>query len=85
MACGLGLGRAGLPDLSATQHHDVRCAEQYFDKVDSADQDFRYSHNWYFDDDGFFEDTAKTIAGIAADQMPTRENRSHLDDPILWT
>ena len=79
------LGRAGLPDLVAAGHHDVRCAEQYFDKVDSADRDFRYSHNWYFDDDGFYEDVALTLTGKAAHQMPTREDRANLDDPILWT
>ena len=79
------LGRAGLPDLVASDHHDVRCTEQYLDKVDPDDQDMRYSHNWYFDDDGFYEDVARTIAGEAADQMPTRERRDHLDDPILMT
>ena len=79
------LGRAGLPELVPMDHQDVRCSEQYLDKVDRADQSARYSHNWYFDDPGFLEDAARTIAGEAADQMPTRETRANLDDPILMT
>lgn len=79
------LGRAGLPDLVPVDHHDVRCTEQYLDKVDGDDQSRRYSHNWYFDDAGFLRDVALTIAGTAAGQMPTRETHAHLDDPILMT
>lgn len=79
------LGRAGLPDLVPIDHFDVRCAEQYLDKVDANDQSMRFSHNWYFDDAGFLEDAARTIAGEAADQMPTRETRAHLVNPILMT
>ncbi len=79
------LGRAGMPDLVANKHFDVRCAEQYFDKVDPADQKMRYSHNWYFDDAGFYEDLALTIAGEATDQMPSREIRAGFKDPLLMT
>jgi len=79
------LGRQGLPDLVPTSHFDLRCTEQYRDKVHADDQNLRYSHTWYFDDDGFLKDAALTIAGKAADQMETRQARPHSNDQMLMT
>lgn len=63
-------GLDGLPDRIPGNHRDVYCTEQYKTRV--AMLTMIRSHNWYFEDAGFYRDLALTLAGTAADQMPTR-------------
>lgn len=63
-------GRKGLPDLVASAQIDVDATQRYAAFPQKGAQ---ISHRFYFEDDGFFKDVALTIAGTAADDMPTRQ------------
>ncbi|MBC9248101.1 alpha/beta fold hydrolase [Paracoccus sp. 11-3] len=63
-------GLDGLPGQIPKSYRDVYCTEQYKTRV--AAPTMIRSHNWYFEDVGFYRDLALTLAGTAADQMPTR-------------
>lgn len=63
-------GLDGLPDQIPPNHRDVYCTEQYKTRVTMPTM--IRSHNWYFEDAGFYCDLALTLAGTAADKMPTR-------------
>ncbi|APE42361.1 hypothetical protein BOO69_02220 [Sulfitobacter alexandrii] len=63
-------GRKGLPDLVATDQVDVDATRRYAAFPQKGAQ---ISHRFYFDDDTFFRDVALTVAGTAAQAMPTRQ------------
>lgn len=63
-------GLDGLPGQIPGNHRDVYCTEQYKTRVTMPT--LLRSHNWYFEDAGFLRDVGLTLAGTAADQMPTR-------------
>lgn len=77
------VGHGGMPPLLYDAHHDVYCNEQYKKDVPEADRTLIYSHQWWFDNDGFYRDLALTIAGQAADQMPTRQATNISDQALL--
>lgn len=64
-------GLSGLPASIPASHCDLYCAEQFETKV--ADKSDFNSHRWFFEDQGFYRDAALTLAGQAADAMPTRQ------------
>ncbi|TDT75402.1 alpha/beta hydrolase family protein DUF900 [Litoreibacter halocynthiae] len=69
------VGLSGMPDLVFGEHIDVYATERYRHikpgfPNNTAEQ--LYSHRWWFEDTRFFEDASLTIAGGAADGLPTR-------------
>ncbi|QFT57737.1 hypothetical protein FIU94_02780 [Sulfitobacter sp. THAF37] len=62
-------GRKGLPDLVAADQVDVDATRRYAAFPQKGAQ---ISHRFYFEDDLFFRDVALTVAGTAAEAMPTR-------------
>jgi len=70
------VGRVGLPDVVPDKAVNVNCGS-YFKahKDDFGDADYA-GHNWYFDDQCFFNDVFETIKGdIDRNLIPTREGR----------
>lgn len=63
-------GLEGLPDRTPPNCRDVYCARQY--QIGTAARTLARSHNWYFEDSGFYRDLSMTLAGVKAAQMPTR-------------
>lgn len=76
-------GRSGLPAMLHPKHVDVYCNEQYKRDVPGAKRTIPYSHRWWFDNDGFFKDVAKTIAGDDENTMNTRRVTNTTDLALL--
>ncbi len=71
------VGRVGLPDTVPDKAVNVNCGSYY--KAHEADfSDTKYAgHNWYFDDQKFFDDVFETIKGdIDRNLIPTRTKAS---------
>lgn len=79
------LGRAGMPQLVTPGHFDVYCNEQYLRDVPDEDQTMRYSHIWWFDNPGFYDDLNRTLRGDDAAGMPTRRATNKPPDQALLT
>ncbi|AZV77009.1 alpha/beta fold hydrolase [Parasedimentitalea marina] len=78
------VGHEGMPKLTAKGHWDIYCNEQYLRDVPKAKQTITYSHRWWFDNDGFYEDLALTIGGDDdAQDMPTRRKTNITDLALL--
>lgn len=79
------LGRSGMPQLVTSGQFDVYCNEQYLRDVPDADQTMRYSHTWWFDNPGFYDDLNRTLRGDDAQVMPTRRATNQPPDQALLT
>ena len=78
------VGRHGMPPPRDSAQWDIYGNAQYTRHVPEADQTKRYSHTWWFDNDGFYDDVSRTLNGEAGDAMPTRRI-TNVDDLALWT
>jgi esterase/lipase superfamily enzyme len=77
-------GQVGLPDLTAPNAVDLYTTAQFRRDVPAAEQNDRMvSHNWYYENAGFWEDVKLTLAGQPANQMPTRRPTDQLDQALL--
>ena len=77
-------GHVGMPDLKAANSVDVYTTAQFRKHVPVADQGKQIlSHNWYYDDAGFYRDAKLTIEGTAAAAMPTRRDTDQVDKALL--
>lgn len=76
-------GRFGLPASVFPKHIDVYCNEQYKKDISTGKRSTVMSHSWWFESDTFFKDVAKTIAGVAPDQMSTRRPTNKADWAML--
>ncbi len=79
------LGRIGMPQLVEKGHYDVDAEAQYRRDVYPSDKSARYSHTWWFDNDGFYKDLAQTLRGKSAGSMTTRRGGGAGADQELWT
>lgn len=76
-------GRKGIPNQIAKDHVDVSCTKQYRRDAEPIDPGLTYSHRWWFDNDGFYEDVALTLAGTATDAMTTRFTTTGTDFALV--
>ena len=79
------VGRDGMPELSASGHFDVRCDAQYLRDVKPSKQRQKYSHRWWFDNEGYFEDLHAVIKGEDVSSMSTRRAIAGTSDQELFT
>ncbi len=78
------LGRAGLPRPRFDSHIDVYGTEQFRRRVLGTHQDdIAITHNWWFDDPGFYKDLALTFEGTATGEMATRRPTDQRDWALL--
>ncbi len=75
-------GRNGLPSAIPASFQDLYCGEQYDRTVPQSARNAGYSHTWYFDNDGVYQDAARTLAGQGAASMPTRLVASNGDQAL---
>lgn len=77
-------GFVGLPDPKGANAVDIYTTAQFRKHVPASDQDdYVYSHNWYYENAGFYEDVALTLAGTPDAQMPTRRPTNISDRALL--
>jgi len=79
------LGRIGMPQLVTAKQFDVYCNEQYLRDVPDNEQTMLYSHTWWFDNPGFYNDLNRTLRGDDAETMPTRKATNKPPDQALLT
>lgn len=77
------VGRSGIPQRIASDHVDVSCTAQYRRDAKPVDSGRAYSHRWWFDNDGFYEDMALTIKGTAKTAMTTRYTTTGTDYALV--
>lgn len=77
------VGRAGMPPVVHKNHVDIYSHEQFLKDVAHKDQTPAYSHQWWFDNDKFYNDVALTLAGQDAHDMPTRRRMNTTDLALL--
>lgn len=70
------VGLSGMPDLVFPEHIDLYCTEQYLKYKPTTGDEALNSHRWWFENEGFFEDVALTLAGQDETTMPTRRTTS---------
>lgn len=75
-------GRHGLGPWPAPMFKDVSCVDRYLHDNPQHKRTESHSHSWYFKDDRFYEDLAKTLAGDNDKTMPTRERLSDGDQRL---
>ena len=75
-------GRNGMSGPIPARFVDLYCGEQYDRTVPQSAKSLSYSHTWYFDNDGVYQDAARTIAGQSAGSMPTRVAASNGDQAL---
>jgi len=78
-------GRDGMPPAIPAGFEDVYCGEQYKQNVPDSQKTLRGSHNWYFDDSGFYADLKLTLEGAGPLNRPTRRPTVGSSDLALLT
>jgi len=76
------IGRNGMSGPLPGRFNDLYCGQQYDRTVPQAQRSVRYSHTWYFDNAGVYQDVARTLAGQSAATMPTRLPASNGDQAL---
>ncbi|MEM7472109.1 MAG: alpha/beta fold hydrolase [Pseudomonadota bacterium] len=76
-------GRKGIPAQIAKDHVDVSCTAQYRRDAEPIDPGMTYSHRWWFENDGFYEDMALTLAGTPKTAMTTRFTTTGTDYALV--
>lgn len=76
-------GRKGIPNKIAKDHVDVSCTDQYRRDAEPIDPGATYSHRWWFENDGFYEDMALTLAGTPKTAMTTRFTTTGTDYALV--
>lgn len=78
------LGRAGLSRPHFANHFDVYGTEQFRTKILGTHQsDLAITHNWWFEDTGFYRDLALTLGGTKPKDMSTRRPTDRGDWALL--
>ena len=75
-------GRYGLGQWPAPSFNDVSCGARYLSDVPKHKRSESKSHNWYFQDDRFYEDLATTLAGKSHKNMTTRAHMTSGDQQL---
>jgi esterase/lipase superfamily enzyme len=75
-------GRYGLGPWPAPAFKDVSCVDRYLSDNPQRKRTDTHSHSWYFKDDRFYEDLAKTLSGASDKTMPTRERLTNGDQRL---
>ena len=75
-------GRHGLGPWPAPTFKDVSCVDRYLSDNPQHKRTESHSHSWYFQDDRFYEDLAKTLAGENDKTLPTRERQANGDQRL---
>ncbi len=81
------VGQQGMPDLVFSEHLDLYSTEQYRrhkPPFNDNGEEALFSHRWWFENDGFFQDAALTLRGDDANSMPTRRT-TNTGGLALWT
>ena len=78
------VGHVGMPDAKPDNSIDLYTTEQFRQHVPPQQQSKPVvSHTWLYDDAGFYEDAARTIAGQPDTGMPTRRDTNVGDRALL--
>ena len=75
-------GRHGLGPWPAPSFNDVSCGERYLHAIPNHKRSESKSHNWYFQDDKFYQDLAATLAGKSHKGLATRMRMSSGDQQL---
>ncbi len=76
-------GRHGLGPWPAPTFKDVSCVDRYLSANPKRTRTESHSHSWYFKDDRFYEDLAKTLAGDSDKTLSTRERMENGDQRLV--
>ncbi len=79
----LRAGRHGIGTSSPHNAADVNTMGRYLGVVPPNKRTEVKSHNWYYDDPAIYRDMALTMAGTAANAMPTRAPDAGGDQQII--
>jgi esterase/lipase superfamily enzyme len=76
-------GRHGLGPWPAPVFKDVSCVDRYLTDNPQRKRTESHSHSWYFKDDQFYKDLAKTLSGASDKTLPTRERIANGDQRLV--